>query len=420
MLGKVYISIFLTYLLALSAFGADVLSNNKFQVQLRVLNGSQKDLSEEESSKLSYPGIFDALQISPEDYFAIFSGKPITDQKSFDNHFNPSCYEKIYVVPYKKIEVFDLNNPKDSYALKCTTPNLAPLRDSLRRLNLGLNTDDCPLSYGGELLINDNQLRAAFTNPENRIYIDFSSSLQALEREGRQSALDLAKENLKSTRWEGVFSNKGGQQKFEPPTLFEMCPLAPKKFWDYLLTSNEKTAKDEIFPNFFIGDVLSTFMALYGPEAGQFTIFNFYHLDGLLEPAEHQAKAKGFNYHQIRILDTEEAFQDLLQAFKENDLQLKITEALLSGKKVLLACQMGVSRSVTIAILYLMYEFNLNAIQAYRAIKNSRPNVEPNLGFLVGLLAIEKEQAEINPYIPQEIGEAWLSSLAETTKGKKK
>lgn len=67
-----------------------------------------------------------------------------------------------------------------------------------------------------------------------------------------------------------------------------------------------------------------------------------------------------------------------------------------------------------------MYEFNLNAIQAYRAIKNSRPNVEPNLGFLVGLLAIEKEQAEINPYIPQEIGEAWLSSLAETTKGKKK
>ena len=58
-----------------------------------------------------------------------------------------------------------------------------------------------------------------------------------------------------------------------------------------------------------------------------------------------------------------------------------IDEATLSRGTILVHCHMGISRSASIVIYYLMKTFGMNFESAQRFLKSLRPEVCPNIGF---------------------------------------
>jgi protein-tyrosine phosphatase len=64
------------------------------------------------------------------------------------------------------------------------------------------------------------------------------------------------------------------------------------------------------------------------------------------------------------------------------------------GKGVLIHCVFGVSRSSTLVCAYLIKKHNLSVANAVRYVKQCRPQVDPNRGFLLQLQAIEDEKRE--------------------------
>ena len=66
----------------------------------------------------------------------------------------------------------------------------------------------------------------------------------------------------------------------------------------------------------------------------------------------------------------------------------------LSGGKVLVHCQAGISRSATICLAYLMCHKGLNLEQAYDFLKARRSIIAPNLNFMRQLLQFETELEE--------------------------
>ncbi|KAF7316499.1 hypothetical protein MIND_00169000 [Mycena indigotica] len=85
-----------------------------------------------------------------------------------------------------------------------------------------------------------------------------------------------------------------------------------------------------------------------------------------------------FIRHQISLDDTEET--DVLVHFIP---AITFIQAELDkGRGVLVHCQAGMSRSVTIVAAYLMYTQNIDTEAALELIRQSRPNIDPNPGFL--------------------------------------
>lgn len=59
-----------------------------------------------------------------------------------------------------------------------------------------------------------------------------------------------------------------------------------------------------------------------------------------------------------------------------------IDDARASGGKVLVHCMMGISRSATIVIAYLMNRYAMSLSDAYRYCKLLRPEIGPNNHFM--------------------------------------
>lgn len=96
-------------------------------------------------------------------------------------------------------------------------------------------------------------------------------------------------------------------------------------------------------------------------------------------------------WKQIKIEDTqtynirynfEEAFQF-------------INEAKGYGK-VLVHCDQGISRSPTIVIAYLMYQYRSSLSSAYQRVQSYRPQIKPNDNFYRQLYAYELELKNLN------------------------
>jgi len=66
-----------------------------------------------------------------------------------------------------------------------------------------------------------------------------------------------------------------------------------------------------------------------------------------------------------------------------------ISEGLRQGGSVLVHCYAGQSRSLTLVVAYLMCEESLTAAEALEIVREKRPVVRPNAGFLSQLLALE-------------------------------
>ncbi|KAI9005968.1 protein-tyrosine phosphatase-like protein, partial [Gaertneriomyces semiglobifer] len=57
---------------------------------------------------------------------------------------------------------------------------------------------------------------------------------------------------------------------------------------------------------------------------------------------------------------------------------------------VFVHCKAGRSRSATVVIAYLVVYGGMSLKEAYEKVKQARPGVSPNLGFMLALLRIEK------------------------------
>ena len=94
----------------------------------------------------------------------------------------------------------------------------------------------------------------------------------------------------------------------------------------------------------------------------------------------------GVNYLVVAILDLpEEPLRDHFRQcfdFIDQGIQRK--------SSVLVHCNAGISRSVSIIVAYLMYRFKWSLDKALLAVKNARPSAQPNPGFLKQLLVYEQ------------------------------
>jgi hypothetical protein len=90
--------------------------------------------------------------------------------------------------------------------------------------------------------------------------------------------------------------------------------------------------------------------------------------------------SSSLRYYRIPLNDTvtEILLPEILQTIY--DIIYKETE--VYGRAVLIHCHQGVSRSATITIAYLMKRLSWNYEQAYAYVKERRPCIYPNKGFV--------------------------------------
>lgn len=71
---------------------------------------------------------------------------------------------------------------------------------------------------------------------------------------------------------------------------------------------------------------------------------------------------------------------------------LKLMDSYINeGKQVLVNCYAGVSRSATIVIGYLMYKNKMNVQEALSFVRQKRPIINPNYGFVCQLYNLQDE-----------------------------
>jgi protein-tyrosine phosphatase len=108
-----------------------------------------------------------------------------------------------------------------------------------------------------------------------------------------------------------------------------------------------------------------------------------------------------FKYLNIRVLDVEET--DLLKEFDRTNRFIQ--EAKEEGTSCLVHCKMGVSRSATVVLAYLMKEFNWTYEQTFQFTKQKRNCINPNDGFKQQLATYESilnaHRAKYNLFEPQ-------------------
>lgn len=90
-------------------------------------------------------------------------------------------------------------------------------------------------------------------------------------------------------------------------------------------------------------------------------------------------------WHRLVIDDDEE--ERISEHFFK--VHLIIKEALIDNKNVVVHCAAGMSRSPTLVIAYLMIENRWGYEEAINFVKKRRPIVEPNIGFVKQLKALE-------------------------------
>lgn len=93
-----------------------------------------------------------------------------------------------------------------------------------------------------------------------------------------------------------------------------------------------------------------------------------------------------FQYLKIEILDL--PYEDIRKHF------VTCFAFMNSADKVLVHCNAGISRSVTIVIAYLMKQYRLRFADAYEKVRSLRPCAFPNSGFMEQLQAYDKELLE--------------------------
>jgi len=96
---------------------------------------------------------------------------------------------------------------------------------------------------------------------------------------------------------------------------------------------------------------------------------------------------KHIKYYHIKLVDTPQT--DIIP-FLEKALDF-IELARKNKKKILIHCKLGISRSPSILIAYLVKYMNLSTMTAFDFIKSKRKQIQPNPGFLLQLSTYERK-----------------------------
>ena len=103
-----------------------------------------------------------------------------------------------------------------------------------------------------------------------------------------------------------------------------------------------------------------------------------------IENVEIMAKEAEKQHFCIDIVDLEN--EDIMQHFEKT---FNFIEEHLQTTNVLVHCMAGVSRSATIVVAYLMRKHGWSLDRSLRAVKDKRPQIRPNDGFLEQLILFE-------------------------------
>lgn len=155
--------------------------------------------------------------------------------------------------------------------------------------------------------------------------------------------------------------------------------------WDHWTNNYEIGTMSLIkYPNadktIYIGDALSS------ENRGMLAKHGIKHIISL-GPIKDYKTFQEINYHRIEINDIFDA--DITKHFSDT---CKFIENATSP--ILVHCQMGISRSVTIVIAYLIYK-KIGYYEAIKHVKSSRKCANPNFGFQAQLLAWDAKYSKI-------------------------
>jgi len=143
---------------------------------------------------------------------------------------------------------------------------------------------------------------------------------------------------------------------------------------------------DEVYPNVFIGDERTVRNKAFLKMLGISHVVNCAEGSGftMVSTGSGYYADVGIKYIGINVLDIPQA--RISAHFHEcaNFMDKAIGE----GGRVIVHCYMGLSRSATIAIAYLMIKKQMSAEEALRTVRRHR-EIRPNDGFLRQLLALE-------------------------------
>jgi len=138
---------------------------------------------------------------------------------------------------------------------------------------------------------------------------------------------------------------------------------------------------NEVLPGLFIGDFV---------DAGNYKVLHKLGIRTVINLSRiHNKHEEKMTCHYIEIQDHQ--YADIAQHFATT--QTMIQEGLKKGG-VMVYCQMGISRSATIVMAYLMTEKGMTYDEAYALLVSKRPIVKPNLGFV----------RQLKNFLPNSVG----------------
>lgn len=143
---------------------------------------------------------------------------------------------------------------------------------------------------------------------------------------------------------------------------------------------------DEVYPGIFIGDESSARNIAYLRNSGITHVVNTAqgHRFAQVDTDEQYYSPFGIKFLGLKLMDTPET--KISPYF--NECADFIDDALKNNGKVLVHCFMGISRSSTIVLAYLMLRKNLSAEESLRSVRQHR-DISPNNGFLQQLCDLE-------------------------------
>ncbi|BES91208.1 phosphatase [Nesidiocoris tenuis] len=145
---------------------------------------------------------------------------------------------------------------------------------------------------------------------------------------------------------------------------------------------------NEVYPNIFISDETTARSKGYLQSIGITHVVNAAegHLMGFVNTSSQFYQGSGITYKGINLADLSMA--DASKYFKE--VANFIDNALNSGGKVLVHCLMGISRSGTMVLAFLMLKRGMTAVEAMTTVRRKR-NIHPNDGFIHQLAKLDNK-----------------------------
>jgi len=156
-------------------------------------------------------------------------------------------------------------------------------------------------------------------------------------------------------------------------------PFLPGKEWDALPAAYPS----EVQPGLFLGSAISARSRQVFEDLGIMAVVNA--AEEL--PNFHEGDEAMPRICYLKLAMADDPLQEL-EAGLEKALPF-IAAALQEGQTVLVHCQMGVSRSVSVVLAHLMSMLGCGYDAALAVVRRARPNARPNEGFEAELRALE-------------------------------